>query len=517
MAELSKIRKNGVDYDIKDAVARKAIEDLEIPESGVTDEQIASAVEDYFAENPVDVSSIVWRGEWDEAESYSIGDAVSYNGSSYVCITKGVPDGFAPDEANPDWWMLLAEKGEPGDDYVLTSADKQEIAEQAAELVEVPEGGTVTDEQIAEAVKDYMAEHPVTGADLTLHIGPEKPTNGALYWLDTSGDSDEETDPVAYSVTTNLTKVTIDNTTESVNEGESYAAAITAADGYTLSGVSVMMGSVDVTGTSYASGNIYIASVTGNIVITATAVEVAEEVTLYTITNNLVKVTSDNTAVSVEENSTYTATLTAETDYGIDTVSVTMGGVDVTADVYADGVVNIPAVTGDVVITAFGVYYPNAPVFELAEPYTSDGSADHALEYNIVDEDKTFSVAIDFSATPTTGVYVLGAGYGNDKLGIRGQGNYYWYIQSSFYKTGDLGNGKVNNKKVVLTYEKASTLLYAYHVNNEGVKTTLELAKGWKTGADCTTSLNPNGTVNDLKIYARVLSESEINTYLGVE
>lgn len=29
MAELSKIRKNGVDYDIKDAVARKAIEDLE--------------------------------------------------------------------------------------------------------------------------------------------------------------------------------------------------------------------------------------------------------------------------------------------------------------------------------------------------------------------------------------------------------------------------------------------------------------------------------------------------------
>ena len=53
MAELSKIRKNGVDYDIKDAVARKAIEDLEIPESGVTDEQIASAVEDYMAEHPV--------------------------------------------------------------------------------------------------------------------------------------------------------------------------------------------------------------------------------------------------------------------------------------------------------------------------------------------------------------------------------------------------------------------------------------------------------------------------------
>lgn len=32
-------------------------------------------------------------------------------------------------------------KGDPGDDYVLTEADKNEIAEMAAELVEVPEGG----------------------------------------------------------------------------------------------------------------------------------------------------------------------------------------------------------------------------------------------------------------------------------------------------------------------------------------------------------------------------------------
>lgn len=50
MAELSKIRKNGVDYDIKDAVAREAIEQLE--QNGVTDEQIASAVEEYMAEHP---------------------------------------------------------------------------------------------------------------------------------------------------------------------------------------------------------------------------------------------------------------------------------------------------------------------------------------------------------------------------------------------------------------------------------------------------------------------------------
>ena len=34
-------------------------------------------------------------------------------------------------------------------------------AEQAAELVEVPEGGTVTDEQIAEALENYLKENPL--------------------------------------------------------------------------------------------------------------------------------------------------------------------------------------------------------------------------------------------------------------------------------------------------------------------------------------------------------------------
>ena len=53
--------------------------------------------------------------------------------------------------------------GKDGNDYVLTEADKQEIAG----MVEVPEGGTVTDEQIASAVEDYFAENPVTGGGLT--------------------------------------------------------------------------------------------------------------------------------------------------------------------------------------------------------------------------------------------------------------------------------------------------------------------------------------------------------------
>lgn len=73
--------------------------------------------------------------------------------------------------------------------------------------------------------------------------------------------------------------------------------------------------------------------------------------TLYTISTDFVNVSIDNTATSATANSEYTATLTATTGE-LASVTITMGGVDVTADVYADGVITIPAVTGNILIFA---------------------------------------------------------------------------------------------------------------------------------------------------------------------
>ncbi len=65
-------------------------------------------------------------------------------------------------------------------------------------------------------------------------------------------------------------------------------------------------------------------------------------------------VTSSNTAVSVNDEATYTTTLTPAEDYSIDTVSVTMGGTDITSTAYntETKVISIASVTGDLVITA---------------------------------------------------------------------------------------------------------------------------------------------------------------------
>lgn len=72
----------------------------------------------------------------------------------------------------------------------------------------------------------------------------------------------------------------------------------------------------------------------------------------YTVTNNLTNVTSSNVSTSVSDGSQYYATLTPKSGYTLGSVTVTMGGTNVTSSAYSNGVINIPRVTGNIVITA---------------------------------------------------------------------------------------------------------------------------------------------------------------------
>ena len=72
----------------------------------------------------------------------------------------------------------------------------------------------------------------------------------------------------------------------------------------------------------------------------------------YSVSAELINVTSSNKATAVNENTSYTTTMTAADGYNLDSVRVIMGGVDITATAYANGVISIPAVTGDVEILA---------------------------------------------------------------------------------------------------------------------------------------------------------------------
>lgn len=96
----------------------------------------------------------------------------------------------------------------------------------------------------------------------------------------------------------------------------------------------------------------------------------------YVISNNLTNVSTNNSMTSIEENKSYSAKLTAYSGYTINSIIVTMGGINITSTSVANNTINISKVTGNVIITASATLtttttVPN-PVFELnASNFTS--------------------------------------------------------------------------------------------------------------------------------------------------
>ena len=86
-----------------------------------------------------------------------------------------------------------------------------------------------------------------------------------------------------------------------------------------------------------------------------TVSEVETPTTTYTITNNLTNVVTNNPSASVTEGNSYVATLTANSGYTLDNVTVTMAGTNITSSCYSDGSINISNVTGNIIITASAI------------------------------------------------------------------------------------------------------------------------------------------------------------------
>ena len=79
---------------------------------------------------------------------------------------------------------------------------------------------------------------------------------------------------------------------------------------------------------------------------------VYKSATIYSVSYNLTNVTSSNSSTGIVEGNSYTATLSIGSAYVFESVTVTMGGVDITSTAYSNGVINIAKVTGNIVITA---------------------------------------------------------------------------------------------------------------------------------------------------------------------
>lgn len=136
-----------------------------------------------------------------------------------------------------------------------------------------------------------------------------------------------------------LSHVSSSNTQSTVEAGDSYSTTLTASTNYTINSVTVTMGGVDVTSTTYSSGTVSIPSVTGNIVITATAVLAAQSITAtYTQSGTVYDTDSlDSLKADLVVTATFADSSTAvipATDYtlsgtllvGTSTITVSYGG-----------------------------------------------------------------------------------------------------------------------------------------------------------------------------------------------
>lgn len=138
-----------------------------------------------------------------------------------------------------------------------------------------------------------------------------------------------------YTVTNALTGVTSSNTAQSAEEYQPYTAALAPDSGKLIDSVIVTMGGADITGQVFSGTS-------------------AER--KVSVTYALSHCSTDNPKKFAADGASYAATLTADENYTLNgaAVSVTMGGTDV-SQYYSNGTINIPSVTGDIVITATAV------------------------------------------------------------------------------------------------------------------------------------------------------------------
>lgn len=155
-------------------------------------------------------------------------------------------------------------------------------------------------------------------------------------------------DVETFTVTTSLENSTIDNDSSEVLEYQSFEAEITPNGGYIIEDITVTMGGVDITdevvkGVYTSLGTLDIAENGMYDVLNYDSVNVSVEVgvtgTEYTITQTLNGATSNNTQTEIIDGQSYGAIISSNDNYIIGGVTVTMGGVDISASslVYMEG------------------------------------------------------------------------------------------------------------------------------------------------------------------------------------
>lgn len=158
------------------------------------------------------------------------------------------------------------------------------------------------------------------------------------------------------------TGITLDQTTLTFDDATTQTLVATLEPTYTTDTVVWSSDDEDVATVSngvvtpIAKGSCTITATAGSVSATCAVTVNVEEIVTYTITRSLTGCSSSSAITSVNERTEHTETITANSGYTLDgaTVTIIMGGSDISSN-YADGVLTITSVTGNIVISVSAV------------------------------------------------------------------------------------------------------------------------------------------------------------------
>lgn len=205
-------------------------------------------------------------------------------------------------------------------------------------------------------------------------------------------------DIASYTITKTLNGVTVDNSAASAKQYQPFTTKVTPANGKAIGTIKVMMGGVDITDSVFTG---------------------TSDVLRRSVTKNLTECLSSNTRAAVIDGQSYVTTLTANSGFAINSVTITMGGVDVST-YYKDGIISIPEVTGDIVITATAVTSAPAYTNQLVNAVDMAGNTiGKKAMYTNKRYNSSSGDPVDYTGTLITGLIPCAAG---DTVRIRWTG-----------------------------------------------------------------------------------------------
>ena len=344
------------------------------------------------------------------------------------------------------------------------------------------------------------------------------------------------------------TNMTLSTNTLSFTTGTAQTVTVTLSPSNTTDSITAISGSssvatvtvnnrvVTVTPVANGSTTITISTTSGLSATVSVSVALPQ---LFTVTNTLTGCTSDNDATSIYEGESYSATITPDTDYSINSVSIMMGSTDITSTAWdsTTGEISVASVTGNLSIT---VTATTPVLYSLAQPYISNGDNENYINTRLMlgETNQAFSIAgyIKFDDSfPNVGSnkYILYLGNPTNNAQFR------VLVSTGVYSIDGIGSktpanyNHRQNVKFVITHEANSLDIYSIvkYFDQEDSSVENRVGDTTKTLTSFVACENPlyigkrtDGygicnylTLQSLKVFNYVMDSTAITNFISTE